>query len=249
MPGNLAELRPLVFIVSFVGLSVLLIGWMVTETPTLFLGADSGSSSTGTSSQNPSELMAWNETYTLNITDTFGYTFKVGGWNVRFEKWTSTHSFYMETYDAWWIFNWNFDPFRWFKDGLDVTHVYSGQPNPERLDVSQLDSDFAKGKGLGYDAKNSRTQFSVSFAFNTTKYAKPSDAYDGNEMYLMFNVGYDERNTNINLLGFISGLFTFSLPGLPVQVNLIIWLMIFPSLAYLVFIIVLKIIGSVFGGG
>ena len=250
MPGNIAELRPLIFIAAFVGLSVALVGWMVMESPTLFLGANAGSSSTGDSSQSPLDLMAWNETYVLNVTDTFEYTFQVGGWNVRVEKWTSTKSFYMETYAYWSIFNWNFDAFRWHKDGVDVTHDYPyPTPSSQRLDITQLDSDFAEGKGLGYKAKNSRTEFSVTFVFNTTEYDTPTDAYDGNHMHMIFNVDFDDRNTSINAVSFIAGLFTFSVPGVPTYVSVIIWLMMFPPLAYLTFIFVLKIVGAVFGGG
>jgi len=248
MPGNLAELRPLIFICAFIGLAVLLVGWMVTESPTLFLGADAGSSSTGSSSQNPLSLMAWNETYILNITDTLTYTFKVGGWNVHVEKCEDTKGFFMETYDYWWIFYWNYDAFRWFKDGVDITHEY-GELMKERIDLTQLDSDFAEGKSLGYDAKNSRTQFFVTFAFNTTKYELPTDAFDGDEMHMIFNIDWDDRNTNINALSFIAGLFTFSVPGAPIYVSAIIWLMLFPPLAYLTFIFVLKILGAIFGGG
>lgn len=250
MPGNLAELRPLIFAAAFVGVAVLLVGWMVAETPTLFVGVDPGDSAIVEGSTSPLSLLAWNETYILNITDTFEYLIEIGAWDVRVEKWDSTKSFYMETYNYWSIFNWNMDPFYWYKDNVDVTHDY-GYPTPsrERIDISQLDADFAANKTLEYKAKNTRTEFSVTFGFNSTKYDEPHDAYDGDEMQMIFGVAWDERDSNVNAIGFISGLFTFSLPGVPIYVSALIWVMLFPPLAYLTFIFVIKVIGAVFGGG
>lgn len=254
MPGNLAELRPLIFICAFVGMAVLLVGWMVTESPTLFLGADPGSSSTAEGSTSPLSLMAWNETYILNLTNNMPppFQFEIGGWKVIAQKYAAP-GLSIETYDSWWIFIWNLDPFRWYKDGVEVS--ISGHTiaygDMFFIQPSQLDSDFTTegASGLKYAIKNTRTQMDVFFVFNITTYAKPSDAYSANDITLIFNIDFNNRHTSINALGFVSGLFTFSIPGVPIYINAIIWLMLFPPLAYLVFIIVLKIIGAIFGGG
>ena len=253
--GDISEMRAVIVILAFVVFTVTLVGLMVSESPSMFMGIAQGSSGTGTDqTTSPSSLLAWNSTYILNITGTFEYEFHVGGWNVRVEKWDnhwSTDGFFMETYDAWWIFNWNFDQFKWFKEGTDVSIFAEIPPAPSqwRIPISRLDLDFANGKSLTYQAKNTKTQWDISFNFNSSKFAKPSDALYGNEMYMFFELDFNDRSTSINALSFIGGIFTFSLPGLPFIPNLILWLMIFPAAMYLVFIFVLRIIGAVFGGG
>ena len=256
--GDISEMRAVIVILAFVVFTVTLVGLMVSESPSMFIGITQGSSGfsgTSTDETSPSNLVSWNETYILNITGTFEYNFQIGGWNVRVEKWAIYHlpedGLCMKTYDAWWIFEWNFDEFKWFKEGIDVSVLaYIPYVNPRWcIPIARLDQDFANGKSLTYQAKNSKTQLDVSFSFNNSKFAKPSDAFYGNEMYMVFKLDFNDRNTSINALSFIGGIFTFSLPGLPFIPNLILWLLIFPAAIYLAFIFVLRIIGAVFGGG
>jgi hypothetical protein len=250
MPGNLAELRPLIFICAFVGMTVLLVSLMVSESPTMFSGASAGSSATGTDSTNPLNIVAWNQTYILNITDPHAnYYFVVQGWNIAVECMDilNSHCIAMHTYDYWWIFNWNIDHFKWYEQ--NGTEVSTPGYQAQWLNMYTLDSDFAANKPLTYNAKNSKTMMQVTFAFNTTAYSKPSLAYSAGDLRMIFNMNLSERNTSLNALTFISGLFTFSLPGMPFVVNAIIWIMIFPALMYLSFIFVIKMLGAVLGGG
>lgn len=257
MPGNLAELRPLIFIASFIGLTVLMVGWMVTESPILFIGADPGGSSTGEGSTSPMSLLAWNETYVLNLTNNMPppFQFEIGNWKMIVQKYVppTGPGLSVETYESWWVFTWNFDPFRWYKDGNEVSvpgHTLA-YGDMFFIEPSRLDSDFTNEgtSGLKYTIKNTRTQMDVSFAFNTTLYDNPSDAYSANDIGLIFDIDWNERNTSVNAISFISGLFTFSLPGVPIYVSVILWVMMFPPLAYLTFIFVIKVLGAVFGGG
>jgi hypothetical protein len=253
--GDISEMRAVIVILAFVVFTVSLVGLMVSESPSMFMGIAQGSSGVDTSqSVSPSGIIAWNETYTLNLTHAMPppFEFQIGGWNVMAQKYDSP-GLSIETYDAWWIFMWNLDPFKWYHNGVEVSISGSTIAYGQMYFItpSQLDSDFAaKGvSGLKYTIKNTRTQMDVTFAFNTTKYATPSLAYLGNEISLIFDLNWNERNTSVNALAFISGIFTFSLPGLPFIPNLILWLIIFPAAMYLAFIFVLRVIGAVFGGG
>lgn len=252
--GDISEMRAIVVICAFVIFTIVMVGLMFAESPAVFSDATQGSANLPTESKSPSELLAWNETYILNITGTFEYTFPIGGGNVRVQKWDNhvpSDGIFMETYDYWWIFQWNRDNFKWFKDGVDVSIWADIPPAPGqwRIPISRLDEDFASGKGINYVAINSKTQFDVAFSFNTSTFSKPSDAFYGNDIHMIFNVDFENRQTSINALSFISSLFTFSLPGIPFIVNLMIWISIFPALAYLIFIIILRTIGAIFGGG
>jgi len=240
--GDISEMRGLIVVFCIIAVSITLIALMPTE----FYTATAGSPETG--SVTPTGIMAWNETYILNITDTFAYTFQIGGWNIRVEKWPE--GLHIETYDSWWVFVWNFDGFKWFKDGIEVSQYYDF-PAIDRwlIEPSQLDDDFASGKGLAYKIRNSKTEMDVSFAFNETAFDTPSDAYVGNDIRLIFNLDFDDRNTSINALNLIGMLFTASIPNVDPTINLLISFPIWACTGYLVFIFVLRIIGAVFGGG
>lgn len=240
--GDISEMRGLIVVFCIIAVSITLIALMPSE----FYTATATSPETG--SATPTGLMAWNETYVLNITGTFAYYFQVGGYNIRVEKWPQGLN--IETYDSWWIFVWNFDIFKWFKNGVEVSTYYH-MPIGDKwlLEPSQMDSDFASGEGLNYEIKNSKTQLRVNLAFNTTLFTNPSDAYTGNAMGLIFNIDFDDRNTSINALNLIGMLFTASIPNVDPTINLLISFPIWACTGYLVFIFVLRIIGAVFGGG
>jgi hypothetical protein len=250
MPGNLAELRPLIFVAAFVGFIVLMFGIMVAESPSLFMGATTGSSSitNSTTSPNPLNLLAWNSTYILNITDSSdaSYHFVIQGWNVAvftYDQW-GIKKIDMATYSEWWIFKWDWDDFAWYKDGVQVS-----EQGEIWFNLYVLDTHYSQNKTLNYLAKNTKTQLTVYFVFNTTAYAKPTDAYSAGGLAMVFQQDFNDRNTSVNALSFLAGLFTFSLPGMPWQINMLIWIAIFPALMYLAFIFVLKILGAIFGGG
>jgi len=247
--GDISEMRAVIVILAFVVFTVTLVGLMVSESPSMFMGIAQGSSGTSTDqTASPSSLLAWNQSYSLvlNVSDAY---FPLGGWNVLVSKleW-GEKGIFMTTYDSWWIFQWNFDDFKWYTpDNQEVTHILSsGIPS---LLLNTIDSEYAVSNNTKYIAKNTKTQFGIFFTWNKTAYATPSNAYDNNSLVMIFNIDFNDRNTSINALSFIGGIFTFSLPGLPFIPNLILWLMIFPAAMYLAFIFVLRIIGAVFGGG
>jgi len=252
MPGNLAELRPLVFIAAFVGFTVLIVSMMVTESPEMFGGQTTGSSTIYTSGVSPMELLAWNSTYTLQLTSLNGYwEFTYGGRNIAFgTQALAQHYLYSETYDKFWIFYYNIELFKWYdknNNPLQMWTINAGIGVP----LSQLNADYASGNlsALIYTLKNSKTSYQASFGFNTTTYATPDDALVAGQLCMTVNQGWEPSGSSFSALGFISGLFLFSLPGVPVVVNALLWLMIFPALFYLAFIFVLKMLGAIFGGG
>jgi hypothetical protein len=251
--GDISEMRAIIVILAFIVFTVTLIGLMVGESPTIFIGTVQGSSGTNTSqSTSPSNLIAWNETYVqpLNFSDTVD--FPLGGWNIELTRYPYISGIVMYTYDSWWIFNWNYEQFKWYNsNNIEVTTNYNptGQGNFQILSLNTLDSEYSSSNKTTYQAKNSRTKFDIFFSWNKTAYATPSDAYNHDGLVMVFSINFNDRNTSINAFSFIAGIFTFSLPGLPFIPNLILWLMIFPAAMYLAFIFVLRIVGAVFGGG
>jgi len=226
---------------------------MVMENPTLFPGVSEGEAPGGESATNPLSLMAWNTTYVANLTDPSAeYTFVLSGWNIRVKATSivlTTGQISMQTYASWWVFEWDKDVFKWYKDGVLKSQINILISYDEFLSMDTLDADYVENTTISYTAKNSHTSMIVAFTFNFTDYATPSEAYADGALSMVFDVEFSERNTSLNILGFISQLFTFSLPGTPWAVNTLLWLMIFPATFYLCFIVVLKVIGAIFGGG
>jgi hypothetical protein len=251
MPGNLAELRPLVFIAAFVGFILLIVGMMASETPTLFVDATTGSGSTPISAPNPLGLVAWNSTLNFTLShgaiDDFGF----GGYNVRLGSPDLYLYFRSFTYANWWIFNWDVEDFDWYNSQNVKESVTYGALGSQGLALSQMTTDYETYgiSGLRYTWKNSKTTIPVSFLFNETAYDSPTEAFNDAHLYIFINSNFATAATSFNALTFISGLFTFSLPGIPTVVNALLWVIIFPPLGYLTFVFVLKIIGAVFGGG
>jgi hypothetical protein len=248
--GDISEMRAVIVILAFVVFTVTLVGLMVSESPLMFSGMTSGNSAINNNggATSPTTLLAWNSTYVLNITDSSdaSYHFVIQGWNVAVftvDSW-GHKEIDMATYSTWWIFEWDWDDFVWYKDNVQVSNL-----NDIWFSMFVLDTHYSQNKTLDYVAQNSKTRMTVTFVFNQTAYTKPSDAYSAGGLSMVFQQDFNDRNTSINALSFIAGIFTFSLPGLPFIPNLILWIMIFPALMYLSFIFVLRVIGAVFGGG
>jgi hypothetical protein len=244
MPGNIAELRPLIFIAAFVGMALLLVGLMITESPTLFVGATPGSALTPTNSPNPLNLMAWNTSVNF-LASASGYQFTFAGYNVEYDViHTSDWNFQAFTYASFYFIQWDTRFFSWYnsQNELESTQLMS---------LTAVNSDYTTGgtNNIKYTWKNDLATIPIQFSFNTSKYDSPIEAYNDGALYVLINSAFASANSGFNALSFIAGLFTFSLPGMPSIINAIIWLMIFPGLGYLAFIFVIKIIGAIFGGG
>jgi len=239
--GDISEMRGLVVVGCIVFISI----YLIICIPPQFYTASLEQQETG--SVNPSQILAWNETYTYNCTGLFG-NINIGGWNVRITEWIQGIEIY--TYDYWWIFEWNYDWFKWFMDGIEVSKHYNLFDEDRILiEPAQLDKDFNAGKDLKYDLRNSKTQMTVTFAFNTSAYSLPSDAYTAHDAFLIFNIDFNDRNTSINAISLIGMIFMASLPGVHPILNYLIAVPLWICSLYLAFIFVLRIIGAVFGGG
>jgi hypothetical protein len=218
---------------------------MVTESPGLFMGPTQiGADSLPGGPMVPAGLMIWNETVSQTILSTSAtYYFDVAGWNVRLIASPSGGGILsLATYSAWWGFLWDFRYFDWYNSLASSTNL------GDHLHISQLDNDYGNGS-MSYALRNDLTNLNCVFSFNTTAYSLPSNAFSAGALTINFNVDYEDRNTSINVLNFIGALFTFSLPGIDPRLLFILMSPIIAATVYLAFIFVLRIVGSVFGGG
>lgn len=258
--GDISEMRGLVVVGSFVTVVVLLVTLMVAESPTLFVGATTGTGPTAHSG-NPALLLASNATdlFYLNKTAMIAnWGQEIGGWTVwivlQWRGWSQdVFEFYSQNYFGPIPTNW--EDFVWYQDGVVKSDTYTAPSGRvyQGIRESQLDSDYASlaaGQVLSYELENSYTKFTMQITWNTALYDTPSEAFEANQnLQCSVNIDFNDRNTSINAFNVIAGLFLWQLPGMDPIISAIITTPIKLCLAYLTFIFILRLAGAVFGGG
>lgn len=266
--GNMSEYRGLIVIITFVAITLLLIGMAASESPTMFSTSNTEGSSplTGEGVPAPNAFFSWNSSTTLLLNDSKAeQTISIGGSDIMFGDRSDGGSIkflQVETFNSFYgIFTYNREDFTWYnttsKLKISVQHdVYSNAPwmvrhSHQVLDMDTLDTIYGTGNitDMTFELRNSKTKITIQIGFNVTEYDTPSDALADEGLSILINQNFSDRDTSINLVAFISGLFLFSIPGVDPTVCAIISFALDSALAYIVFIFVLRIIGSVFGGG
>lgn len=114
---------------------------------------------------------------------------------------------------------------------------------------SATPSNLSALSSLKFIISNSRTSSTVAFFFDEDTYGSPGAAWWNDALFVSFNNNYSEQQSGMNAFALIGGLLFWSLPGVPVEIYAIISFMVWPPIIYVAAIWVLRIIGSVFGGG
>jgi len=204
------------------------------------------------------EVQRFAEMKTINLTrTTYTEGFDLGGWH--FYWW---HAYYndfsphnwiiFQHCDQWWVFKWNYRDGRWYDStkGLNVD-LYGQIAYDDKhyyINKEILDQYYDPDKKLsGFLVKWDDTQLEVYFAFNTTKYSKPSEAWDHDELYALIGINFDQRNTTFNAWNLIGALLFFKLPNVHPVINMLIAIPIWVMIAWLIYILILKAIPFVGG--
>lgn len=176
---------------------------------------------------------------------TFEYRFTLGGWNIEFEYW-SQRGFSARTYDSWWVFNWNFDNFRWYDiKGIERSYYYSIAVQDRLIcNLSIIDKLYIENgeNGLKWELKNDHTQLTLYFGFNQTAFSKPSDAFNSGQLHVLFCIQFDKVNTSFNAWNLVSALLFFQMPNVHPIINMLIAIPVWVAIAYLIYILIIKVI-------
>lgn len=244
--GDISEMRGIIVVFGFLASFLLL---LVLIPPEIYL------STYGTADvpeqANPMQFLAWNQTYNVTVPNySSSVEFTIQGWNFLFWVQITAAPDYVEltlfTVDKWWIFYWNPQAFKWYQNGVDKSsYEFPETKEGPYLALSSLD---ANEPNLGYECRNVYTTTLVSFNYNQSAYTDASDAFWAGELNMGFFVDWNDRNTSLNALGLISSLLTFTIPA-PFPLNYLLAAPIYGAIAYMIFIFLLRIVGSVFGGG
>lgn len=248
--GDISELRGIITIGSFLGILVLLIGWIpapfyveeyegrTITAPEYFEAIELEQYATiwnftlDESDQDPEYLLGW---WVLQQ--------EIGGHHIEFwyipANSSNTEMFAVRHSEFWWI----------FKTGRHVMELWNGdETRGDNLGKSEIDADY-ENDDLSYTAKCDHAEVDVFFAFNETKYSTPTEALNHHGLHCMVGIEWDQVATSMSAWDIIGMLLFFQLPNVHWMVNALIAIPIWLGIAYLSFIMILRAIGAIFGGG
>ena len=176
------------------------------------------------------------------------YAFKVGGWNVKASYDNVHDSIIMWTYDAFGIFEYNLEDFKWYNSqGVKVSGSVSFLGGPrEAISLTTIYDGFTNNTST-FTIQNSKTQCKIYFGYDSTKYKSPREAFQDGNLGVLVGMGIDNVNTRINAWNFISMLLFFQAPDVHPLLNAIIAIPIWIMIAWLIYILILKAIPFVGG--
>lgn len=134
-----------------------------------------------------------------------------------------------------------------FFDKNGVERTTGGQAR--YLEVSVIEENEQLNATSTFKAKCDHTTYYVTFVYNASDYNTFTEAWDNSELGVFFGVNFDDVGTSYTAFEIIAGVLFFSLPDINPYVNALIAIPIYISVGYVMYILVLRAIGAIFGGG
>jgi len=146
-------------------------------------------------------------------------------------------------YDYFWIFVVGWHNFEWYNSlGEPLGEVLTGTMINEAYADSELTLKFtATLSGSG--------SIQTFFEFNTSEYLTPYEAWESDELYVFTGSSMQQTQTSLNAWDMLVMLLFWGIPGVNVYVDFFIHVPIWICMAYISFILILRVIGAIFGGG
>jgi len=89
----------------------------------------------------------------------------------------------------------------------------------------------------------------VFVAYNTTAYSGIIDAWNHYALHVMFGIDFDQTSTGYSAWAMISMLMFWQLPDIHWIIQVLISAPLWACVAYIAYILILRAIGAIFGGG
>jgi hypothetical protein len=136
----------------------------------------------------------------------------------------------------------------YWEEPLNESNPYGGQQNQTSFKVR-----------MNFEEQQIVT-FDVHFGFNTSMYGDPSFAWDNNtgnpvpdDLWVLSGINFDQTRTTYDAWGLIEAILFFNLPsvleGTPAFIGYILSIIVWIPIIYVTFILLLRSIGALFGGG
>jgi len=244
--GDVSEYRGLLTVVSFLGLLALLIsiipsGFVESAQDVRLINAEQYEGFEAIDMQNFSET--WNGSIDaggmwgilhLQQIDIGGHAFDL----------VSSHEhdiIQMYHYDYWWIFVTGSHKMTWYdKRGIDLGTTVT---------KAELNANYEAGKPLEFKVSCPHFFVKVFMNFNSTTYATPALAWDSNELLVLIGIDFSQAQTVFNAWAIIGMILFFTLPEIHWVINAIMAIPLWIAIAYVSFILLLRAVGAIWGGG
>ena len=241
--GDMSELRGLIVVGTFISLAVLLMAWMPSE---FYVTSYEERQVSVPEYWEVQEIQHFADTHNFTLTNQTGVRFEdheLGGWYFRQgwyydSGWTS-----IQRYEEWWIFRFYKEVGVFFSDNEEIG-IY--------LQKDRLNSDYASGglDGLKYRVEFTETlSIQIWLGFNETTYSTPGAAWDMSALQVFWGINFDQQNTGYSAWDIVAMLLFYNLPGVHWVLDAVIKIPIWISIIYISYILILRAIGAIFGGG
>jgi len=243
--GDISEFRGLIVIGTFLAVSLLLMGWIPYE---FWVAGEQGRTIEPPEYFESSNLIQWNTTYIMNVTHSYFETWgkEEFGQYMRFHAWKPAIGDYRisnQHYSKWWIFAYGYHLMNWINS--------EGVNRGELLYADEIDEDWNTQTNLAsYKVECSHFYCMADIAYNTTLYDNVHDALDADDLKVLWGIEWDQMGTSYDAWSLISSVLFFRpISGIPSYVSALIAIPIWIASAYIAYILILRAIGAVFGGG
>lgn len=231
--GDISELRGLLVVGSFLAITVLLIAWI------------------------PSEFYVAGQTRTLNIPPEFDA--------IDLVNYAATHNFTLDD-DVW--EDWGKPTFghdmTFLASYYDMANIHSygffeahkmhwfnknGVDRGDVLDIDEINADWDSGVNMASYKVQCNHFYMYAFISYNTSYPSLKVAWDDAKAYILFAIDFAQKGSAWSAWSLITGILFFKLPFIDPYTNAMIAIPLWIAMAYIAYILVLRAIGAIFGGG
>jgi len=253
--GDISELRGLIIVVTFLGILVFLIGII----PTQFLEAGQMRQVYVPDIFETIDLYQYAEYKTIQLNDTGGGLWwsdssyyradiDIGNHNVdlyyKRANYTNKNMFVVHITYEWIIFPADHE-LEWINaQGLVRSEDVLGS---RRIFLQEIEEDTTGGIAK-YQVRCDHFTLFTQLAYNTTTYSSIEEAWDMGEYYAFFGINFDDVGTSYNAFALIGMLLFFQLPETHWIINAFIAIPLWATIAYLMYVLVIKVIPFIAGG-
>jgi len=244
--GDISELRGLIVIGTFLAVTLLLIGWMPSE---FWVAGEQGRTIQVPDYFESSDLIHWNNTYIMNITSNDFWDFwgkEEFGHNMKFHAWKPVIGDYRMAnihYFTFFGIPYGDHKMKWINE--------DGISRECDLYEDEIEEDWDTEKELAsYTVKCEHFYCRADIAYNTSAYESVHDAWASHDLHLFWGIDWDQQATSYDAWSLISSvLFWRPIAGIPLWIMQILSIPIYIASAYIAYILILRAIGAIFGGG
>ena len=123
-----------------------------------------------------------------------------------------------------------------------------GKNRGENLEVIELNEDY-QNQQASYKVECNHFYARAYFGYNETIYSNVTHAWNQHDLHIFIGIDFDQTTTSYNAWALIGMLLFWQLPDMHWVVNILISIPFWACIAYLSYILILRTIGAIFGGG